>query len=417
MRCAVVVSSGKTRLFAARRNPAGGGGVGGLHPLRQARSSARRRRAPATRTGARIRAARFADGRRVVVPGCAASGHHLAVVVEGHRDRPPVRARCRGAARARGGIPDPCHQPADQRAEARRRGLDPRPHDRNGARCRHRTGARVRRRGAGTGRHHRPARRRPRGDSNGQSPSRPGTVSRRDRLSGRRLHHRGPQPERCRTDDVRSGQLRALPPQDLQRVLGHRRRAAAAHAVRHDPAHPCHDAGTHHRRLRRQCGGDGRGRSREFRPRCRRHLPGAPFAHAHPDEGRDPQPSNRHRPVFRRSNRRRRRDPRRGRNRTRRPTQGRPDRLHHLASAHPGPRATVGGRAGRQARSHRVRARHHDRRADRRRGVQQRVRTSQSRRLLPHLRADGRRAQARFPQADHDCRRPGQHRRRPVVQG
>jgi phosphoribosylformylglycinamidine synthase len=34
----------------------------------------------------------------------------------------------------------------------------------------------------------------------------------------------GPQPERCRTDDVRAGQQRALPAQDLQRRLHHRRR-------------------------------------------------------------------------------------------------------------------------------------------------------------------------------------------------
>ena len=33
-------------------------------------------------------------------------------------------------------------------------------------------------------------------------------------------------PHRCRTDDVRASQLRALPPQDLQRGLRHRRRAA-----------------------------------------------------------------------------------------------------------------------------------------------------------------------------------------------
>ena len=35
-----------------------------------------------------------------------------------------------------------------------------------------------------------------------------------------------PQPDRRRADDVRAGEHRALPPQDLQRVVDHRRRAA-----------------------------------------------------------------------------------------------------------------------------------------------------------------------------------------------
>jgi phosphoribosylformylglycinamidine synthase len=36
------------------------------------------------------------------------------------------------------------------------------------------------------------------------------------------------QPDRRRADDVRAGQQRALPPQDLQRQVHHRRRGAAA---------------------------------------------------------------------------------------------------------------------------------------------------------------------------------------------
>ncbi len=48
----------------------------------------------------------------------------------------------------------------------------------------------------------------------------------------------GAQSERRRADDVRAGQLRALPAQDLQRRLGHRRRGAAALAVRDDQATP-----------------------------------------------------------------------------------------------------------------------------------------------------------------------------------
>src|SRR2546429_2028501 len=41
--------------------------------------------------------------------------------------------------------------------------------------------------------------------------------------------------ERRRADDVRAGQLRALPPQDLQRTLDHRRAGARGVAVRDDP--------------------------------------------------------------------------------------------------------------------------------------------------------------------------------------
>jgi hypothetical protein len=47
-----------------------------------------------------------------------------------------------------------------------------------------------------------------------------------------------PRPVRRRTDDVRAGQFRALPAQDLQRQLDHRRRGAGAVAVQDDQAHP-----------------------------------------------------------------------------------------------------------------------------------------------------------------------------------
>jgi phosphoribosylformylglycinamidine (FGAM) synthase-like enzyme len=77
----------------------------------------------------------------------------------------------------------------------------------------------------------------------------------------------------------------------------------------------------------------------------------------------------------------------------------------------PGYGAAVGVRL-RQARAHRLGARHHDRRPDRRRRLQQRIRPAQPRRLFPHLRAGIQRRDARLPQADHDRRRPRQHRRR-----
>ena len=70
--------------------------------------------------------------------------------------------------------------------------------------------------------------------------------------------------------------------------------------------------------------------------------------------------------------------------------------------------AAAVGRAFRQARPHRVGARHHARGADRRRGVQQRVRPAEPPRLLPHVRTGSRRGGARLPQADHDRRGPRQ---------
>ena len=48
-------------------------------------------------------------------------------------------------------------------------------------------------------------------------------VGRRDRLPAREFHAPRPRSDRRRADDVRAGELRALPPQDLQRRLDHRR--------------------------------------------------------------------------------------------------------------------------------------------------------------------------------------------------
>ena len=56
--------------------------------------------------------------------------------------------------------------------------------------------------------------------------------------------------------------------------------------------------------------------------------------------------------------------------------------------------------------AHRLGARHHARRPDRRRCLQQRIRPPEPDRLFPHLRAGRRRHGARLPQADHDRRRP-----------
>ena len=73
--------------------------------------------------------------------------------------------------------------------------------------------------------------------------------SRRTRVSGSRcpttrsttshasFERLRPRSDRRRADDVRAGELRALPSQDLQRGLDHRRRAPAEVAVRDDQEH------------------------------------------------------------------------------------------------------------------------------------------------------------------------------------
>ncbi len=97
-------------------------------------------------------------------------------------------------------------------------------------------------------------------------------------------------------------------------------------------------------------------------------------------------------------------------------TQGGADRVLGVQSRHSGVRAAVGTDRLRPAAAHGVGAADHDRRPDRRRVVQQRIRTPESRRLFPHLRAAGGGGDARLPQADHDRRRPRQHRGAPCVQ-
>ncbi len=122
----------------------------------------------------------------------------------------------------------------------------------------------------------------------------------------------GPRSDRCRADDVRAGELRALPAQDLQRRLGDRRRRAGTEPVRDDPAHARDDAAGHAGRLFRQRGGDRRHDGGALPSGRRRPLRRAPRDDAHPAEGRDPQPSDGDRAVPGGRHRLRRRDPRRG---------------------------------------------------------------------------------------------------------
>ena len=93
--------------------------------------------------------------------------------------------------------------------------------------------------------------------------------------------------------------------------------------------------------------------------------------------------------------------------------QGGPGRLHRLEPAHPRRSSSRGKRALRQARAHRLGARHHDRGPDRRRGVQQRVRPARtSAATSAPSSSRWRRRAARLSQADHARRRPRQHRAR-----
>jgi hypothetical protein len=62
----------------------------------------------------------------------------------------------------------------------------------------------------------------------------------------RRVRRAGPRSDRRRIDDVRAGEQRALPSQDLQRPDDRRRPASAAVAVPDDPAQ-------HRRRARAGC--------------------------------------------------------------------------------------------------------------------------------------------------------------------
>ena len=125
------------------------------------------------------------------------------------------------------------------------------------------------------------------------------------------------------------------------------------------------------------------------------------------DESGDPQPPDGDFALSRRGHGIRRRDSRRRRDGPRGEAQGRPLRLLGVEPANPWLRTPMGG-AGVQARTHRLSAGHHDRRADWRRGLQQRVRATEPGGLLPCVRAGGRRLRARLPQAHHAggwCRR------------
>ena len=89
-----------------------------------------------------------------------------------------------------------------------------------------------------------------------------------DYLRGKLRTHAGAIPTDVEADDVRAGQFRALPAQDLQCRLGHRRRsrrsARCSRMIRHTHASA---SGGDDRRVCRQCGDHGRAAvARRFYP-------------------------------------------------------------------------------------------------------------------------------------------------------
>ena len=166
----------------------------------------------------------------------------------------------------------------------------------------------------------------------------------------RRLHAAAAQPQRRRADDVRAGQQRALPAQDLQRrVHASTAQDAAAVDVRHDPPHreatsPQHTVVAYSDNAAVMEGGPVRAlaaaglHQRAAVRRARRDR-------ARADEGGDAQPPDGDLALPGRVHRRRRRDPRRRRHRPRRAAQGRPDRLLGVEPAPAGHRRALGARA------------------------------------------------------------------------
>ena len=177
-----------------------------------------------------------ANGRPAKALRRAAARHDLVVGLEGHRyredllasgaqDRARPRLRARRALRAHG-----CRPAAHRAAAARSNDGDAA----GGAAARR---AAVRRACAAARAHRRRARGRACRARARQRRVRPRAVARRDRLSRGAVRGAEAQSDRRRAHDVRAGELGALPAQDLQRGLGHRRRACAEEPVRDDPQH------------------------------------------------------------------------------------------------------------------------------------------------------------------------------------
>ena len=343
--------------------------------------------------GPRLPAAAGGAATRERAAGGAARRHDLALVEQGDRHRAGLRTR--GAC----GASSAASRTDSQRAQrARRRSgcaqlaaAAARPHDRDGAaRCRGRprgcSSTRRRGRCSAIVARRRAARR-------SRRPNRAlGLALSADEIDYLLddLPRARARSDRRRADDVRAGQLRALPPQDLQRATGSSTASAQPKSlfamIRNTDARNPHGRAVGLSRQRR--GDRGRGAARAASPirdsgiyRAQRR------ADRHPDEGRDAQPSDRDLAVPGRGHRRGRRDPRRGRDRPRRQAQGRADRLLGVATcAFPGfeqPWERSFGKPARIASALEIMLEGPIGAAC----LQQRVRPAGDLRLFPHLRA------------------------------
>ncbi len=219
-------------------------------------------------------------------------------------------------------------------------------------------------------------------------------VRGRDRLFARRVPHARARSDRRRAHDVRAGELRALPPQDLQRGLRRRRRGQPTSLFDMIRAHLPAQFARRAVGVPRQRRGRRGSHRRALLPGSRdRPLLGPRGSRRHSDEGRDAQSSDGDFAVSGRGDRCGRRDPRRRRDRPRREAEGRPRAASRSRTCDPGHAASL-GTGLRQAGAHRLGARDHARGADRRGRVQQRVRAAEHLRLFPHLRAVGQRGPA-----------------------
>ena len=185
-----------------------------------------------------LRAASAGRGRRrgrhrERAAGGAARRHDLALVEQGHRHRAGVRAAPRAAHRARHrATRSRCGASAAARPALAR--LAPPLHDRMTEAVLRGRGAAARAVRAAAAAAAAPRVTRPaaaRRCSSGQPAAGSGAVRGRDRLPARELSRARARSDRRRADDVRAGEFRALPPQDLQRQLDHRRRAQRADSL------------------------------------------------------------------------------------------------------------------------------------------------------------------------------------------
>ena len=171
----------------------------------------------------------------------------------------------------------------------------------------------------------------------------------RDRVSRSAAYRRArPRSHGCRADDVRAGELRALPAQDLQRGLDDRwRRRRMRPLFQPDPAH-------HGGRARAACCSaykDNAAVDRPATPATRLSTPMRMASTARtprpvhdPRQGRDAQPPHRDLAVSGRRDRLGRRAARRGRDRPRRQAEGGPGRLHDERPARARERSSRGKR-------------------------------------------------------------------------